>query len=168
MLVLERNTGQGADLPSKPFVNVCPSSWVSWACYGFGLFLALTPEAANDLAAGGTGFTVLAGSIFMFFLSVALIQRHMRLSLLSNSFGRPDRLIMTGVFGVSRNPIYAAFLIPLGGIGVYSLSAAFVASATYIAAITALVIRREEADLSRRFGAEYAAYAARTPRWIGF
>lgn len=155
-------SGQGFHLP-----KVCPSSWVSWACYSVGLFLALTPAAANDLAQGGTGFTVLGGAIFMFFLSAAAIQRHMRLSLLSSTYGTPKRLVTSGVFGVSRNPIYVAFLLPLLSLGYYSAIAALVASVLYVLTMTRFIILREEEQLHEMFGAEYAAFAESTPRWIG-
>lgn len=148
--------------------NVCPSSWVSWGCYALGLGLATTPDVARDLASAGTGAMVLATSILLFFVSASLVQRHMRLSLLSSSYGRPRQLTTSGVFRITRNPIYVAFLLPLASLGIYSPSAAVVAISTYILAMTVLIVRREEATLRETFGSAYDDYAARTPRWLLF
>lgn len=148
--------------------KICPSSWVSWSCYALGMTMtmALSPAALADLATGGVGAAVLVTAIIGFFVSASSIQRHMRLSLLSSSYGQPQNLTTSGVFGVSRNPIYVAFLMPLFSIGYYSVVAAITASAAYIALMTVFIIRNEEQILSKTFGAAYDAYAARTPRWL--
>lgn len=153
---------------TNPINHICPSSWVSWTCYGFGLMLAMTPGAAADLASGGVGAAVLGAAILIFFVSASMVQRYMRLSLLSSSYGRPRTLTTGGVFGVTRNPIYVAFLLPLLSIGYYSIPAAFAAMAAYVGAMTVFIIRREEDCLQETFGAAYAAYAAKTPRWLFF
>ena len=150
------------------FKQICPSSWVSWSCYGGGMFMAFSPAMAADLAKAGTGCAVLATSILLFFISASLVQRHMRLSLLSSSYGQPQTLTTSGVFGVTRNPIYVAFLLPLLSIGYYSIPAALMACVLYIAAMTSFIIRGEEAILSKTFGAAYDRYAAATPRWLFF
>lgn len=79
------------------------------------------------------------------------------------------RLITDGPFRFSRNPIYVGNTLMLAGAGL-----AFASSWLLIAAITAavathfLAVLREEAHLKARFGAEWKAYAARTPRWLLF
>ncbi len=150
------------------FNQICPSSWVSWSCYGAGLIMAMSPATANDLANGGAGCAVLATAILVFFISASLVQRHMRLSLLSSSYGQPQTLTTGGVFGFTRNPIYVAFLLPLLSIGYYSIPAALTASVVYVGSMTVLIIRREEMTLSKTFGAAYDQYAAATPRWLFF
>lgn len=148
--------------------QICPSSWVSWSCYGLGLTFALDSAALIDIARGGVGAAVLATSILLFFVSASLVQRFMRLSLLSSSYGKPQTLTTGGVFGVTRNPIYVAFLLPLLSIAYYSIPAALTAAAAYIIAMTVFIIRSEEAILSKTFGAAYLEYAAKTPRWLFF
>ncbi len=148
--------------------KICPSSWVSWSCYGLGLAFALTPSALLDISTGGLGAAILATSILLFFVSASLVQRFMRLSLLSSSYGQPQTLTTGGVFGVTRNPIYVAFLLPLLSISYYSIPAALAASVTYVLSMTIFVIRSEEVILSEAFGAAYDQYAAKTPRWLFF
>ncbi len=130
--------------------------------------MAMSPATANDLANGGAGCAVLATAILVFFISASLVQRHMRLSLLSSSYGQPQTLTTGGVFGFTRNPIYVAFLLPLLSIGYYSIPAALTASVVYVGSMTVLIIRREEMTLSKTFGAAYDQYAAATPRWLFF
>lgn len=155
------------DETRKPLGRVCPSSWVSWTCYGYGMALALSlPGTAHDLAQGGQGVAILGSAILIFFLSASMIQRYMRMSLLSSSYGRPRTLTTGGVFGVTRNPIYCAFLLPLLSISYYSVWAAVGATALYISFMTVFIIMREEACLRETFGAAYDEYAARTPRWL--
>lgn len=150
------------------FKQICPSSWVSWSSYGLGMAMAFSPAMAGELAAGGVGAAVLATSILLFFVSASMIQRYMRLSLLSSSYGQPSELTTGGVFGVTRNPIYVAFLFPLLSIGYFSIAAALTASVAYLVAMTVFIIRREEEVLHQTFGAAYDAYAAKTPRWLFF
>lgn len=77
-------------------------------------------------------------------------------------------LVTTGPFAWSRNPIYLGNTTVLAGCALAFRSPLFlVAAALAAAAVTRLAIRREEAHLAARFGAGWAAYAARTRRWFG-
>jgi len=78
-------------------------------------------------------------------------------------------LVVTGVYGIVRHPIYAGLVI--GSLGWSFVTASLVALvlAGTLFAFFELKSRREEAWLERRF-AGYAAYRRRTPRlipWIG-
>ncbi len=142
------------------------SAWLSGISFGTGLWLCETAGMANEILSGGTGFRVIVAAFAIFLASVALIQRHMRLSLLANTFGAPRRLVTSGVFRYSRNPIYVAFFVPLVSIAYFSLSAAVAAVALYIFSMNLTVIRKEERDLSQTFGADYTAYRRNVPRWV--
>ena len=78
----------------------------------------------------------------------------------------PDKLVTGGVFAWSRNPIYVAFwLILLGQFLVFPNWLLLV----YLAAATWLFhrqVRREEAYLAQRYGAEYANYCGRVRRYL--
>ncbi|MCC6982401.1 MAG: isoprenylcysteine carboxylmethyltransferase family protein [Bauldia sp.] len=80
----------------------------------------------------------------------------------------PELYLATeGVFAVSRNPIYLAFLIILTGIGLTFRSAGVLIAVPVVGLLLyVLVIRSEEEYLAGRFGAEYEAYRARVRRWI--
>ena len=79
-----------------------------------------------------------------------------------------DRLVESGPFALTRNPIYAGNTILMIGVGVAWNSLWFIAFAFAAAALTQqLAIKREEAHLALRFGERWERYAARVPRWFG-
>lgn len=144
------------------------SSWLSWSTYlvTFWVSLFLNPQAGLALKTLQGPTVVLITAVAVFFLAVMLLQRHMRLALTASSFGAPKKLTTSGVFRVSRNPIYVAFFIPLWSLALLSPVAAIVGTVLYIKVMTRFVIRREEADLAATFGADYEAYKKAVPRWF--
>lgn len=145
------------------------SAIVAWSCWSLAFLAcaALAPRLAFDLAALSPRLLPIAGAIVAFLVIVGFLQREMGLRLEASSFGEPQRLVTTGPFAYSRNPIYLAFAIPLASLAVYSAAGALLGLVLYFAAMTLLVVRPEERDLRRGFGPAFEAYAARTPRWIG-
>ena len=80
---------------------------------------------------------------------------------------RASRLVTSGVFRLSRNPIYVGDLLVLVAIAVWLGQAANIALlAGFVWYIDRFQIRPEERALSTLFGAEYAAYCARVRRWL--
>lgn len=142
------------------------SAWISGLSFASGLALAASPGMADDIMGFGKGLYIPLAAFAIFLVSVLVIQRHMRLSLLANTFGSPRRLVTSGVFRYSRNPIYVAFFVPLASIAAFSVSAAIAATAIYVFAMNLTVIRKEERDLLAAFGDEYATYLSTAPRWI--
>lgn len=80
----------------------------------------------------------------------------------------PARLVTTGPFANSRNPIYVAMLLIIAGWAIVHASRAI---ATYGAVMLVLFHVRtlwgEEPTLARAFGREWEAYRQRVPRWLG-
>jgi protein-S-isoprenylcysteine O-methyltransferase Ste14 len=73
-----------------------------------------------------------------------------------------QQLASSGIYAWTRNPLYLGSTVLAAGFVVGSNSwivAAVVAG--YILMFYPAVVRREESDLRERFGAEFAAYAAR-------
>lgn len=79
----------------------------------------------------------------------------------------PRKLVTSGAYGFSRNPMYiAVLLIVIGwaaGFGSTSLGLYAVGLAI---AFHLRVVLGEEPWLSRTFGAEWAGYSRRVPRWL--
>ncbi len=79
----------------------------------------------------------------------------------------PSALVMGGVFGLSRNPIYLADALVLTGLYLHwDALVALPLVAVFMAIITRRFIRPEEARLEAMFGEVYDDYRARTRRWI--
>lgn len=78
----------------------------------------------------------------------------------------PDKLVTTGVFAISRNPIYVGFTVML--IGQFLVFPNWIPLA-YLAAGVALFHRqvlREESFMRNHYGQQYAQYCARVRRYV--
>ena len=142
------------------------SAWISGFSFTAGVALAGHASIKDAAISGRPVLATVAVAFAAFIAAVLIIQRHMRLSLLASSFGAPQRLVTSGVFRYSRNPIYVAFFVPLASLAILSLSAAIAAIAIYILAMNQTVIAKEESDLQTAFGAEFSDYLATAPRWL--
>lgn len=142
------------------------SAWLSGLSYAAGLALIGPVRIESEIVNGRPALFLLPLTYLAFLMSVLLIQRHMRFSLLANTFGSPQRLVTGGVFQYSRNPIYVAFFLPLASLAVISMSAAMAAIGVYILAMNLTVIRKEERDLLNAFGPDFAKYLTQAPRWL--
>lgn len=79
---------------------------------------------------------------------------------------KKSEIVDRGPYSITRNPLYVFSYVGAFGIGAQSgsvtIALMFVLAAM---AVFYLTVRREEAFLQREFGAVYAAYKARTPRF---
>lgn len=79
-----------------------------------------------------------------------------------------SKLVTTGVFSVSRNPLYLGGICLLAGIAlVFNLPWSMVLLIPAIVACHYLLIAPEERYLAAKFDREYAQYAASVRRWFG-
>jgi protein-S-isoprenylcysteine O-methyltransferase Ste14 len=83
--------------------------------------------------------------------------------------GHPtSKLVITGVFSVSRNPLYLGGVCVLVGIALaVNLPWVFVLLLPALVACHYVLIAPEERYLAAKFGQEYSRYAATVHRWIG-
>ncbi|MEO1117308.1 MAG: isoprenylcysteine carboxylmethyltransferase family protein [Pseudomonadota bacterium] len=80
---------------------------------------------------------------------------------------KASTLVTSGIFSVTRNPMYVGLVLILLGVGVrFDSLAAVLIALGFIPLITALQIRAEEAAMRDLFGGDFDAYVARTRRWI--
>jgi protein-S-isoprenylcysteine O-methyltransferase Ste14 len=77
------------------------------------------------------------------------------------------KIISTGIFARSRNPIYGSFCVISIGIGLilnsYWILLSFIPSAIMVYVIA---IKKEEAYLEKKFGEEYMQYKKKVRRWV--
>ncbi len=76
-------------------------------------------------------------------------------------------LVTSGIYGLTRNPIYVGFTILYAGLGVgldSPLALAMVLPCLIV--MDRFVIAREEVYLERKFGEPYRAYRQRARRWL--
>jgi protein-S-isoprenylcysteine O-methyltransferase Ste14 len=80
---------------------------------------------------------------------------------------RSSRLVTTGVYRVTRNPMYLGTFLVLLALAVrLSNPAAAIVALLYVAYMNRFQIRPEEGVLRDRFGSPYEVYTRTVRRWI--
>jgi len=76
-------------------------------------------------------------------------------------------LVCSGIYGVTRNPMYVGLLFVLVAWAVFRSSAwALLGALAFVLYINQFQIAPEERALSAMFGTGYAAYKSRVRRWL--
>lgn len=108
----------------------------------------------------------------LFFLLVGLAGLAWCFSLFAGARGTPNprlppsRLVTSGPYAWSRNPIVGSHFFAVLGVALVVGSAGAVLILFLLGLPANLLIRHEERALELRFGAEYWAYRESVPRWI--
>lgn len=80
---------------------------------------------------------------------------------------KTSQLVTKGLYGISRNPMYAGLALLLFGWGIYlGEGANLLIWLIFLYAVTGLQIKPEEAALREKFGPAYHAYCQRVRRWL--
>jgi protein-S-isoprenylcysteine O-methyltransferase Ste14 len=80
----------------------------------------------------------------------------------------PTRLVTTGPYAYSRNPMYLGWHLIHVGVAVASGSGWVLATLPAAVAYAHGGIHHEETALARQFGAEFTSYRASVPRYLGW
>ncbi|MEU4606641.1 isoprenylcysteine carboxylmethyltransferase family protein [Kribbella sp. NPDC023972] len=78
----------------------------------------------------------------------------------------PERLVTSGPYAVSRNPMYVGWSLLHLGIGMIAGSGWIIATLPFVGAAIHRDVVGEERRLTTRFGDEYKHYAARVGRYF--
>ena len=83
------------------------------------------------------------------------------------SFKNVNNLVSSGIFKISRNPMYLGMLIIISSTVIYYLNyfSVFTPFIFYFW-INEFQIKREEKKLEEKFGSDYKKYKSKTKRWI--
>jgi protein-S-isoprenylcysteine O-methyltransferase Ste14 len=135
---------------------------------GIGLQLAAPVSRPRGLYAF---VIVLGGAVLIVLGSTFIVRARRELA----RHGQPtdpglptSKLVTTGVFSVSRNPLYLGGMGLLAGIAlVLNLPWSLVLLLPAFVACHYVLVVPEERYLAARFGSEYARYAASVRRWLG-
>jgi len=82
------------------------------------------------------------------------------------SLAHPDRLVITGPYAISRNPMYVGWALLHLGAGVAGGSGWILAAFPAVTGLVHRQVLREERDLGEDFGDEFARYRAAAPRYL--
>jgi protein-S-isoprenylcysteine O-methyltransferase Ste14 len=128
--------------------------------------LAFVPVALAWLAASGP----LASAAFAIGAGLVVAGSALRAwATLYNRYAQGARksLATGGPYSWLRNPLYVAnSLVLLGGFAASGLWAWLPAAVLWFALAYRLAVGHEERRLREKYGADYAAYCARVPRWL--
>jgi protein-S-isoprenylcysteine O-methyltransferase Ste14 len=142
--------------------------------FGVPFLAAIALQLAVPLALPRTILTpaIIPAGAILIIVGVALVVRARREFAQSGQPTDPglptSRLVTTGVFSVSRNPLYLGGICILVGIALaVNLPWVLVLLLPALVACHYVLIAPEERYLAATFGAEYRTYAATVHRWIG-
>ena len=157
--MLEDNNGAGVKFP-PPLVFVLAIA--AGVALNYLMPLAITHTAVEILQSIG-GFILLLCTLL---IAISLIQfRRAKTSI--EPWKPTSHIISSGVFGITRNPIYLAFVgIDLAVALLLNNVWMLITLAPAIWLIKTFVIDREERYLSEKFTDEYTQYCAKVRRWL--
>lgn len=152
------------ELPPHKMIDM-PPVWLA-------LFLGLVWLQGTYLPVGpapGPAVRMLGGALILGGLALILVaawefRRH-RTTVVPHM--APDALVTSGVFALSRNPIYLADAAILAGCALrWHAWPSLLLVPVFMALIARRFIAGEEARLRAAFGPAFDAYAARVRRWL--
>ncbi|MAH43590.1 hypothetical protein CL614_07795 [archaeon] len=80
---------------------------------------------------------------------------------------KPKKFVTSGLFRLSRNPIYLGMVLALIGLGIFLGSIGpFLIPILFIILTNSFVIPIEERNLEKQFGKKYLKYKSQVRRWI--
>lgn len=79
---------------------------------------------------------------------------------------KPDKLVTTGMFSMSRNPIYVCFLLFFAGLFLIHCNGVIAVSVVLFALVIHRQILREERFLRSHYGTDYEDYCRRVRRYL--
>ncbi|WP_202867956.1 methyltransferase family protein [Kribbella sindirgiensis] len=84
----------------------------------------------------------------------------------TNDLARPERLVTSGPYALSRNPMYVGWFMAQVGIGLVTGSGWVLATLPAVGAGLHRDVVREERRLARSFGDEYERYSEKVGRYL--
>jgi len=147
----------------KKIIDMPPFWLLGLAALAYFLGALLTPWGAPAVIRWLGWLALLAGAGLM----AAAIIEFRRKGTTVIPHAEPTHLVTTGVYQYSRNPIYLADALILAGLClIWGAWAGLLLVPVFVVLIEKRFIQPEEARLRAGFGAEFAAWAGRTRRWI--
>lgn len=132
-------------------------AWLQASQYALGLSFG---GAWADFAGG----ILVGGGLILMVLAFAEMRRH-RTTIIPHE--TPERLVQTGIFSRTRNPIYMGdALILLGLILRWDAVLSLPLVPVFVWIVEKRFIGPEEDRMRRKFGMEFARYCQKTRRWI--
>jgi len=110
------------------------------------------------------GAALVLGGLGLMLAAAVEMRRH-RTTIIPHQI--PDAMVSSGIFGITRNPIYLGDALVLAGLGLrWDSILAILSLPVFVRLVTKRFIEGEEARLRQRFGPAFDDYSGRVRRWI--
>jgi protein-S-isoprenylcysteine O-methyltransferase Ste14 len=137
---------------------IAAAMWLA-STYSPSLALAIPWRAAIALAIVGVGLAMAVAGVLAF--------RKAKTTVNPTKPESTSTVVASGIYGLSRNPMYVGFLLVLAGWGVFLAHVLpFLFLPLFVLYMNRFQIGPEERALSARFGSEYATYMGSVRRWL--
>ena len=131
--------------------------------FGLPMWEPLIKPFWETVIPGWAGLTLCGLAIIGFVLTLASFGDSFRVGIDEET---PDKLVTTGMFSISRNPIYVCFLLFFTGLFLIHRNIVIAAAVILFALAIHRQILREEKFLKSHYGAEYEAYCKKVRRYL--
>jgi len=102
-----------------------------------------------------------------FVLGLLALREFRRMRAFSNPKEPSVKIVTTGIYSRTRNPVNLGFLLILIGLPLsYGNYWGILLTPMFVLAMNDLVIKHEEAYLEQKFKKQYTEYASRVRRWL--
>jgi protein-S-isoprenylcysteine O-methyltransferase Ste14 len=126
--------------------------------------LAWLRPAGRSISIGGSVLAAIGGAVLLACVREFYVAGRGTLA----PWSPPKHLVVSGLYRLSRNPMYVGVLILLIGWAVGFRSMALLSYAAIVAVMFhARILTHEEPWLAQAFGVEWEKYRATTSRWLG-
>lgn len=141
---------------------------VIWSLVAFAMWM---PAKASKFGPASTTFFAVAVGLVLAGVLIAVLGvvsfRRARTTVDPRYPQNASALVTSGIYGVTRNPMYLGMLVALAGWACWlGQPVPFLFLPLFGVILNRVQILPEERALSRMFGAEFNAYCARVRRWI--
>ena len=143
-----------------PIVALATAGLIALASWGL-------PSWSVDFPGRRAAAAVLAGAGAAININSVLSFRRAKTTINPMAPGSASRLMRSGLYAVTRNPMYLGLFGLLLGWGIFLANpAALLPLAAFILYMNRFQILPEERALAERFGEEFLAYRSQVRRWL--
>lgn len=131
--------------------------------FGLPILDSLAKPFWEKIISGWIGLAICAVSLIGFALTLKSFGDSFRVGIDEN---KPDKLVTTGIFAISRNPIYVCFILFFFGMFLVHRNILIISAVVLFALAIHRQVLREEAFLKRYYGSEYEDYCKKVRRYL--
>ena len=131
--------------------------------FGWPVWGVLTHRFWASVIPGWVGLALGAGGLAFFVYTLWSFGASFRVGI---DAGDPGKLVTSGAFGLSRNPLYVCFFLGFCGLVLVHCNLMITAAVVAFALVIHRQVLREEKFLARHYGSAFDAYRSKVRRYL--